>query len=68
MRSSLAARWFFLLFSGPYDPYLLIMADTEFEEFRQYFDSLPQHLKAPVTNYTWVFNQLLTYPDISPLF
>jgi hypothetical protein len=28
------------------------MADTEFEEFRYYFDRLPQHLKAPISNYT----------------
>ncbi|KAJ8687743.1 hypothetical protein QAD02_023537 [Eretmocerus hayati] len=30
------------------------MADTEFEEFRYYFDRLPQHLKAPISNYTLV--------------
>lgn len=30
------------------------MADTEFEEFRHYFEKLPQHLKAPLSNYTWV--------------
>lgn len=29
------------------------MADTEFEEFRHYFERLPQHLKAPLSNYTW---------------
>lgn len=28
------------------------MADTEFEEFRHYFERLPQHLKAPLSNYT----------------
>ena len=30
----------------------LIMADSEFEEFRQYFDQLPQHIKAPAKCYT----------------
>lgn len=30
------------------------MADSEFEEFRHYFERLPQHLKAPLSNYTWV--------------
>ncbi|XP_043285669.1 JNK-interacting protein 1 isoform X2 [Venturia canescens] len=30
------------------------MADTEFEEFRHYFERLPQHLKAPISNYTLV--------------
>ncbi|XP_017879547.1 JNK-interacting protein 1 isoform X4 [Ceratina calcarata] len=30
------------------------MADTEFEEFRHYFERLPQHLKAPLSNYTLV--------------
>ncbi|XP_046664025.1 JNK-interacting protein 1-like [Homalodisca vitripennis] len=30
------------------------MADTEFEEFRNYFESLPQHLKAPAHTYTLV--------------
>lgn len=28
------------------------MADSEFEEFRHYFERLPQHLKAPLSNYT----------------
>jgi len=28
------------------------MGDTEFEEFRQYFDRLPQYIKAPAQIYT----------------
>jgi hypothetical protein len=28
------------------------MADTEFEEFRHYFERLPQHIKAPAHTYT----------------
>lgn len=28
------------------------MADTEFEEFRHYFERLPQHIKAPAQSYT----------------
>jgi len=28
------------------------MADTEFEEFRHYFERLPQHIKAPAHSYT----------------
>ncbi|XP_034938773.1 JNK-interacting protein 1 isoform X2 [Chelonus insularis] len=39
------------------------MADTEFEEFRQYFDQLPQHLKAPISNYTLVHDVIV---DDSP--
>ncbi|XP_011499130.1 PREDICTED: JNK-interacting protein 1 isoform X2 [Ceratosolen solmsi marchali] len=39
------------------------MADTEFEEFRYYFDRLPQHLKAPISNYTLVHDVIL---DDSP--
>ncbi|XP_071445861.1 JNK-interacting protein 1 isoform X2 [Hetaerina americana] len=30
------------------------MADTEFEEFRRFFDRLPQHIKAPAHSYTLV--------------
>ncbi|KAH0535631.1 JNK-interacting protein 1 isoform X1 [Cotesia glomerata] len=39
------------------------MADTEFEEFRHYFERLPQHLKAPISNYTLVHDVLV---DDSP--
>ncbi|XP_044014243.1 JNK-interacting protein 1 isoform X2 [Aphidius gifuensis] len=39
------------------------MADTEFEEFRQYFERLPQHLKAPISNYTLVHDVMV---DDSP--
>ncbi|XP_012269055.2 JNK-interacting protein 1 isoform X2 [Athalia rosae] len=39
------------------------MADTEFEEFRHYFDRLPQHLKAPISNYTLVHDVMV---DDSP--
>ncbi|XP_063986208.1 JNK-interacting protein 1 isoform X1 [Diachasmimorpha longicaudata] len=35
------------------------MADTEFEEFRQYFERLPQHLQAPISNYTLVHDVML---------
>ncbi|XP_073974579.1 JNK-interacting protein Aplip1 [Rhodnius prolixus] len=35
------------------------MADTEFEEFRQHFESLPQHIKASVQTYTLVPDILL---------
>ncbi|KAJ4431867.1 hypothetical protein ANN_20473 [Periplaneta americana] len=28
------------------------MADTEFEEFRHFFERLPQHIKAPAQSYT----------------
>lgn len=30
------------------------MGDTEFEQFRRYFDRLPQYIKAPAHTYTWV--------------
>lgn len=33
-------------------PNLGRMADSEFEEFRQYFDQLPQHIRAPAKCYT----------------
>ncbi|KAK0181409.1 hypothetical protein PV327_003698 [Microctonus hyperodae] len=39
------------------------MADTEFEEFRQYFERVPQHLKAPISNYTLVHDVMV---DDSP--
>nr|XP_050861771.1 JNK-interacting protein 1 isoform X4 [Vespula vulgaris] len=39
------------------------MADSEFEEFRHYFERLPQHLKAPLSNYTLVHDIIL---DDSP--
>ncbi|XP_033331821.1 JNK-interacting protein Aplip1 isoform X3 [Megalopta genalis] len=39
------------------------MADTEFEEFRHYFEKLPQHLKAPLSNYTLVHDVMI---DDSP--
>ncbi|XP_076248212.1 JNK-interacting protein Aplip1 isoform X4 [Calliopsis andreniformis] len=39
------------------------MADSEFEEFRQYFERLPQHLKAPLSNYTLVHDVMI---DDSP--
>ncbi|KAK2581309.1 hypothetical protein KPH14_008086 [Odynerus spinipes] len=39
------------------------MADSEFEEFRHYFERLPQHLKAPLSNYTLVHDVIL---DDSP--
>ncbi|XP_057333965.1 JNK-interacting protein 1 isoform X2 [Microplitis mediator] len=39
------------------------MADSEFEEFRHYFERLPQHLKAPISNYTLVHDVLV---DDSP--
>ncbi|XP_035740994.1 JNK-interacting protein 1-like isoform X1 [Vespa mandarinia] len=39
------------------------MADSEFEEFRHYFERLPQHLKAPLSNYTLVHDVTL---DDSP--
>ncbi|KDR12330.1 JNK-interacting protein 1 [Zootermopsis nevadensis] len=35
------------------------MADTEFEEFRHYFERLPQHIKAPAQSYTLVHDVLL---------
>ncbi|KMQ94317.1 jnk-interacting protein 1 [Lasius niger] len=39
------------------------MADSEFEEFRHYFERLPQHLKAPLSNYTLVHDVMI---DDSP--
>ncbi|XP_014206679.1 uncharacterized protein LOC106638141 [Copidosoma floridanum] len=39
------------------------MADTEFEQFRFYFDRLPQHFKAPSDSYTLVHGVML---DESP--
>ncbi|XP_046736906.1 JNK-interacting protein 1 isoform X2 [Diprion similis] len=39
------------------------MADSEFEEFRHYFERLPQHLKAPISNYTLVHDVMV---DDSP--
>ncbi|XP_015595848.1 JNK-interacting protein 1 isoform X2 [Cephus cinctus] len=39
------------------------MADTEFEEFRHFFERLPQHLKAPISNYTLVHDVMV---DDSP--
>ncbi|XP_046391022.1 JNK-interacting protein 1 isoform X2 [Ischnura elegans] len=35
------------------------MADTEFEEFRRFFDRLPQHIKAPAHIYTLVHDVYL---------
>ncbi|PNE09424.1 JNK-interacting protein 1 [Cryptotermes secundus] len=35
------------------------MADTEFEEFRHYFERLPQHIKAPAQSYTLVHDVVL---------
>ncbi|XP_069692664.1 JNK-interacting protein 1 [Periplaneta americana] len=35
------------------------MADTEFEEFRHFFERLPQHIKAPAQSYTLVHDVLL---------
>ncbi|XP_043461288.1 JNK-interacting protein 1 isoform X1 [Leptopilina heterotoma] len=39
------------------------MADIEFEEFRRYFERLPQHIKAPVSNYRLVHDVMV---DDSP--
>ncbi|KYN42538.1 JNK-interacting protein 1 [Trachymyrmex septentrionalis] len=39
------------------------MADSEFEEFRHYFERLPQHLKTPLSNYTLVHDVMI---DDSP--
>ncbi|XP_033223990.1 JNK-interacting protein 1 isoform X2 [Belonocnema kinseyi] len=39
------------------------MADTEFEQFRQYFERVPQHLKAPISNYRLVHDVMV---DDSP--
>ncbi|XP_075229141.1 JNK-interacting protein Aplip1 isoform X2 [Lycorma delicatula] len=40
------------------------MADTEFEEFRDHFETLPQHIKAPTQCYTLVHDVVLD--DDSP--
>ncbi|XP_066590184.1 JNK-interacting protein 1 [Prorops nasuta] len=41
------------------------MADSEFEEFRYHFERLPQHLKAPLTNYTLVHDVTIDSPTSS---
>ncbi|KAK8392607.1 hypothetical protein O3P69_014787 [Scylla paramamosain] len=39
------------------------MADREFEEFRQYFEQLPQHIKAPSNCYTLAHDITLESPS-----
>ncbi|KAL1130999.1 hypothetical protein AAG570_012238 [Ranatra chinensis] len=41
------------------------MADTEFEEFRHHFETLPQHIRAAAQTYTLVHDILLDSPTSS---